>query len=122
MRAGRLRHRLTLEKRADTQSDSGEVVPTYAFFDECWGNIKPLAGREYFAAQQLQADVTTEIIIRYRPGIDSTIRIRHRPNTQEGDGDVYDVTAVMQDDTSGIRELRLMCTKRESEGWRRGPI
>lgn len=121
MRAGQLRHRLTLQRRADTQSNSGEVVPGYETLDTVWGNIKPLAGREFFAAQQVQAEVTTEILIRWRPGINSTIRIRHRPNAREGDDDTYDVLAVAEDNVSGVRQLRLMCVKRDAEGWRRGP-
>lgn len=120
MRAGRLRHRLTLEKRTDTQSESGEVTPGYAYWDTVWGNVKPLVGREFFAAQQVQADVSTEITIRWRPGFDSTIRIRHKPNSDEGPDDVYDILSVSEDDTSGQRQFRLMCTKRPTEGWRRG--
>lgn len=92
----------------------------YEPFDVIWGNVKPLVGREFFAAQQVQAEVTTEILIRYRPGINSTLRIRCPPASGEGEDDTYDILAVAQDDASGIRQLRLMCVQRVAEGWRRG--
>lgn len=99
---------------------SGEVIVGYESLATIWGQIRPLTGREFFAAQQIQADVTTEIRIRYRTGIDSTIRILHRPSSRVGQEDAYDVVAALEDDASGIRELKLMCVRRTADGTRRG--
>jgi SPP1 family predicted phage head-tail adaptor len=37
--------------------------------------IEPLSGRELFAAQQVNAETTTRITIRYRTGLNQAMRI-----------------------------------------------
>lgn len=117
MRAGTLRHRLTLQTPVDTQSSNGQITRTYQDDAVVWGNIKPLVGREYLAAQQVNASVTTQITIRYRPGILPTMRITHRSSAQSAADDIYDVESVAEDDVSGRRHMRLMCVKREGQRW-----
>lgn len=123
MRAGTLRHRIILERPIERQDEGGQVIDDFEPVTDrpIAAAIEPLGGREYFAAAQVAADVTTRIRIRFREDlVDETWRIRHivrykAPRVIE----FYDITAVIPDAKTGRRELHLMCTKRRAEGWRR---
>lgn len=69
MRAGALRHLLTLQQATDTLNARGEGVPTWADEAELWGEIQPLTGREGLQAAQMFASATHFIRVRYRAGI-----------------------------------------------------
>jgi SPP1 family predicted phage head-tail adaptor len=40
-----------------------------------WAQAMPLRGREFFQAAQVQGEITTRFRIRYRPGLDETMRV-----------------------------------------------
>lgn len=69
MRAGELRHRITIQEQGETKDSFGADTLTWQDFATVWAAIEPLQGREYFAAQQVHAEVTTKIRIRYLPGV-----------------------------------------------------
>jgi len=73
MKAGRLRHRLTLYTVTE-QVDPGDA-PAETVFATVWGALEPLQGRELFAAQQVQSEVTGRATIRYLAGVDPTMRV-----------------------------------------------
>lgn len=123
MRAGPNRFEVELQRRVDNQ-DAGGLDHTYETFGEDYAGIRDLSGRELFAAQQVQADVTTEIRMRWRPDVDATTRIvcyvgdlDDSPRQVE----VYDVMAPVKDAKTGRRELVLLCVRRTAEGYRSGP-
>ncbi len=121
MQTARYRHRLILEQRVDAKQPSGQVLHTYTEIAEVLGSVEALSGREFFAAAQVQADVSTRIRIHFRVDVDETCRVIHVVKTDSPmKVDVYDVNAVIPDAKTGRRELQLMCTKRTAEGWRRG--
>lgn len=66
MRAGQLRHRVTIQTLAEVQNAFGEVPQLWQDAVECWASIEPLSGRELFAAQQVRPEVTHRITMRYR--------------------------------------------------------
>lgn len=66
-----------------------------------WAAVEPLRGREFFAAKELNADITLRIRVRYRDGITPKMRLV--------DGDhIYLIQAVINPEMRGI-ELQLMC-------------
>jgi SPP1 family predicted phage head-tail adaptor len=75
MRAGPMRHRITIETPIETQSSDGSIRKIWETFTTLWALIEPLAGREYFAAQREQADVSHRIRMRYTGGIDHKMRV-----------------------------------------------
>lgn len=118
MRAGRLKHRVVLQRRAETQNAIGEVVWSYEDVATVWASVEPLQGREFFGAAQVQSDVTTRIRIRYRAGVNTKMRAVHV--AQDGSPtlyDFYDIQAVIEPHRAR-RELQLMCVKRDAEGFR----
>lgn len=67
MRAGNLRHRVTLQSRSETSNAYGKGPGAENWSDVAtvWGSIRPLRGQEYVEARSEQASLTHEIMIRY---------------------------------------------------------
>lgn len=104
MKAGQLDQRVTLQALQKTGFDAlGQPVSTVQDVCTCWAAVEPLAGREYIAAGAMQAEVQTRIRMRYRPGIDSTMRVLHGLDT-------YEISAVIHI-KSAKQEIHLMCKR-----------
>jgi SPP1 family predicted phage head-tail adaptor len=90
--AGTLRHRVTIENLVETVDDDGIRDESWVEVATVWGEIRPMSGREFIAANAIQAGVTTKITIRMMDGIDAKMRVRHY-NT------LYNIKAVLPDMT-----------------------
>lgn len=103
MTAPRLRHRVDIENFTSTlNSNTGAVSDAWTTFDtDVPAEIYPLSGREFVAAQSIQAGVSTRITIRYQPGVLPRMRVKHG-------SDLYNIKAVLPDPTLR-RHLTLMC-------------
>ena len=118
MRSGPLRHRVWIQVRRETQDATGSVVWTFADWLQRWASIEPLMGREYFAASQVQSDVTTRIRLRYVEGLTPKMRVRHVRGAESPTiDDFYEIESVLVPN-EGRRETVLMCRKMDGEGWR----
>lgn len=118
VRAGILRHRVTIQYRVETRGDTGEVLWTWTDFARVWAAIEPVTGRESWAGAQLYAEVTTLIRVRYREGITPKMRIFHGDNYGSPTfGEYFDVQSVVRPDYARD-ELQLYCVKRDASGWR----
>ncbi len=104
MRAGRLRHKVVIQKTTEDRTDSGETTNTWSTHATVWASIEPLNGREYFQAQQETAVVNTRIRIRHVDGIVPKMRVLHGAR-------VFDIKAVIDVNERG-REIVLMCEER----------
>lgn len=103
MRAGLLRHRITIEALSSTQNEYGEEVSTWATFVTAWAAKEDLTGGELFGAQQVSAEVGTRFTLRYRNGITPKMRVLNS-------GDAYNIEAVLDQDGKR-RWLHLLCTR-----------
>ena len=65
MRIGELKHRITLQRRSITQSDSGEPTETWVDLGTRWAKIEPLSSKEYFSNLQQQSQITHKVTMRY---------------------------------------------------------
>jgi SPP1 family predicted phage head-tail adaptor len=101
MRAGDLRHTITIQQKTETADAMGGIVQTWSDVVTVRAEVRALSGREFFAAQQVNSEISVKIRIRYRTGIDSTMRAVHG-------SDIYDIQAVLP---VGTTELHLMCKK-----------
>lgn len=101
MAAGRFRHRITLQELVTGQDEAGQPVQEWQDVATVWAAVEPLRGREYWAAAQVQSEVTTRIRIRYRSGIRPDMRVLYG-------GRVFNVTAVIDPEERHM-ELQLMC-------------
>lgn len=101
MNPGILRHRITIQELREGQDEAGQPVQEWQDVATVWGAVEPLRGREYFAAAQVQAEVTTRIRIRYSKGIKPDMRVLY-------DGRLYNINAVIDPEERHM-ELQLMC-------------
>ena len=101
MRIGKLRRRITIERVTETQDTDGAVLETWSTYATVQASIEPISGREYFAAQSTQADVTHRIRIRYLSGIVPKMRVSYNSR-------IFDILSVINVGERN-RELQLMC-------------
>jgi hypothetical protein len=130
--SGQLRHVGTLEqlKRADDGSPlvdaAGSPLVQYETFAEgvrfAIDDWKPT---EQFLAQAVTGQLSTRIVIRYRPGMEgaapNTMRLVHltNPGASPGTFDYYDIVGAVRDPTMRT-QLTLTCTRRDAPGYRTG--
>lgn len=120
MQAGRLRHRVTLQRRVESRDATGAVVWTWADWADRWAAIEPIHGREYFAAAQVQSAVTTRVRLRYTRGVTPKMRVKFVDAAESPRVTRYfDIEAVLRPAERPI-ETVLMCVEREAEGFRDG--
>lgn len=76
MRAGQLRHRGRIEQPVVTQNSHGESVTTWQTFASRRAmQVVQQASRELWYAQQVNADVTCLVRLRYIAGVTSAMRV-----------------------------------------------
>jgi SPP1 family predicted phage head-tail adaptor len=113
LKAGRLRHRVAIQSKANVQDPvTGEMVPTWTTVTG-WGSvpaaIEPLSAREFIAAQAVQSAVTARITLRYRAGLDASMRIVHN-------GTIYNIAGVLADPDSGLEYVTIPCSQGVNNG------
>lgn len=99
--AARFRHRVTIQQKGKVQDEYGQEREDWMDVATVWAAVEPLRGREYFEAHQVQAEVTTRIRIRYRPGVRPDMRVVYN-------GRIFNIQSVI-DPEERHRELQLMC-------------
>jgi SPP1 family predicted phage head-tail adaptor len=105
MRSGRLRHRITLRQLAGgspRQAPNGERLDAFADVATVRAYIRPISGKEFRAGQQVQAQISTEIEIRYRADVVAGMQAVHG-------ADVYHIEAAIDPEKRG-RKLLLQCS------------
>lgn len=100
--ASDLTHRITIEERVKSTNSRGEVIYTWKTWLLVWAQVMPLRGREFFEAAQTQSEITTRFRIRYRAGIDATMRIVWK-------GAYYAIKAPPIEVNGGREWIDLMC-------------
>ncbi|MHC8300675.1 phage head closure protein [Pseudomonas sp. ZS1P83] len=111
MRAGKLRHQIDIQRpHFEQDAGTGEMVKTWV---DVWtkvpASIEPLSARDFIAAAATQSAVSSRVVIRYRPGVDSTMRILHRSK-------IYNIAGVLADADSGLEYLTLPCSEGVNDG------
>jgi SPP1 family predicted phage head-tail adaptor len=102
MRIGEYNRRITIETRVGGKDSSGDPNDSWVLVVKTWAKKEDLSGREFFAAQADQNEITTRFSIRYREGLQEKMRI-----VLGAKG--YNIEAVL--DRDGDRcELQLMCS------------
>ena len=106
VRAGQLRHRVTLQEETEAQDSYGEPVGTWGNLSTnpaIWARKEDLSGAELAQAQQLNAVVTTRFTVRYRADITASMRVVHG-------SDSYGIESV-QDPDGRQERLYLLCSR-----------
>lgn len=78
IRTGLLRRRITIEQNTPVKDAAGGLTDNWTAFATIWASKADLRGREFQAAQQVNAEITTEWIIRWLDGLKRDMRISYR--------------------------------------------
>ncbi|AVL70864.1 head-tail adaptor protein [Oligella urethralis] len=109
MKAGKLRHRVTIQRLKRGQDPiTGELVNDWLNLDTVWAAVEPLSVREFIQAGATQSEVTTRITMR-KTDVKAADRILHR-------GKVFNVTGVLVDPKSGLEYVTCPCSEGVNNG------
>ena len=65
MRAGKLRHRVSVERDTPTTDSDGHETPVWAEVAPAWASIEPAEGREFLAGAAVVGRQPVDIEMRY---------------------------------------------------------
>lgn len=109
MRAARLRHRISIERKQETRDAHGGVIETWTeFLTSIPAEIVTMQGRELLAAQSLHAGVTARVTLRQRDDLAPTMRIKHGAQ-------IYSIHAIIPDATQ-VKTMAVLCEKGLNDG------
>jgi SPP1 family predicted phage head-tail adaptor len=112
--AGRLRHRVLIERyvlAVDSNGDvvqdpdTGETTGSWQELATVWAAIEPLSAREFLAAQATQSQVTARIVIRHRADLDASMRLVHMVNGARGK--IFNIHGLLSDADSGLEYITM---------------
>ncbi len=75
MKAGDLKHWITLERPATVTDGRGNRIAGWAQFAGCYASMADVSGRDFYAAQAYQVQDIVTFGIRWREDLDVTCRI-----------------------------------------------
>lgn len=105
--AGKLRHRLRIERPVYTQDQTtGDEVETWQTVATVWAAIEPLSAREFIASQSEDSKINTRVTIRFRNDVDASMRLFHAAKQM-----YYNIEGVLSDKESGLEYLTLPCSE-----------
>jgi SPP1 family predicted phage head-tail adaptor len=106
MRAGRLNQRVTFQRRTESLDAYREDTGTWADLVTVAAGVEPVSGKEFFAALQVQSDISTRVVCRYSSdvsGVTTKDRILH-------DSNYYDIESILNVGSRN-KELQFMCVQ-----------
>lgn len=110
MRAGKLRHKLSIQdNQPDRDPDTGAVIPAWVELVAVHGSFEPLSARDFIAASAAQTKLSARAVIRYRADIREKMRLVHAKK-------VYLIQGVLPDKESGREYLTLLLSEDLSDG------
>ncbi|CEG26008.1 phage head closure protein [Bacillus sp. B-jedd] len=76
MNPGELRHIVTFQRKSEGQDSYGEGSDDWVNVLKTRVAIYPISGKEFFAAEKVNSEVTHKVNLRYIPGITSDMRMK----------------------------------------------
>ena len=107
--AGKLRHRVQIQRQVVAQNSSGDVTVTWATLATVWASIEPLSAREFVQSASDQNKIVARVTVRYRSGIEPSMRVAHGQK-------LYNITGVLADKDSGLEYLTLPVSAGVNDG------
>lgn len=104
MQAGQLKHVIDIQVALNSRDSYGASTQEWVtFLGGIRASVEPLSGKEFFAAKQVNAEITHSIKIRYRTGIKPSMRVKYGTR-------YFDIKSVV-DIKEERKEMHLMCTE-----------
>lgn len=101
MNPGRLNKKVKIQNLANSKNEYGELEEIWQDLKEVWAEVKPLTGRSFFSAQQINSEITHSVIIRYTENIKPNMRVTYKDRT-------FDILYIMNFNEED-KALQLMC-------------
>ena len=101
-RIGKLRHRVTIQSKAESQNAYGEPTYTWSDVDTVWASVDDLSAREFIQGPAELQQVTTVITMRDRSDVTPETRITWGSHT-------YDVESVVH--TGSRVYMEVLCVE-----------
>jgi head-tail adaptor len=118
MQPGKLRHRATIEENRRTQGPTGKLSDNWVPVISRWPcEVLPDRAGDFFAARQVQYQMNAMIRGRHDSRIRPGMRAVH--HIAPGVDEYYNIEGAIPFQYR-FREMRLMCLRRDAEGFRRG--
>jgi SPP1 family predicted phage head-tail adaptor len=108
VQAGKLRNQVVIQGLVNTPDDVGGNIESWVDIGTVWAQVRPLRGKEFWSAQQVNSSLDTVITIRYHENITTVNRIKF------GDR-IYKIHAVVNPEERR-EQLQLMCEEVVSSG------
>lgn len=97
---GKLRKRIEIQSNTATADAMGQLIPTWTTLDTRFASIEPLTGRELINAQQVNAEITHKVTLRYYAA-NSKMRVKYGTR-------LFEIMSVINKEERNI-ETQLMC-------------
>jgi len=102
VKAGELNRQITFRRATFTYDSKNEQIPTDVDAATVWAGVITTGGREFYAAQKLNAETSKVFKIRYRTDVNGTMKIKYGKKT-------YEIIEI--NDVDGKNEELLISTK-----------
>jgi SPP1 family predicted phage head-tail adaptor len=111
MRSGTLNKKISIRKMSpstgsDRDSFGAQSFTWTTYLNDRWASVRPLSMNELFRADQVQAQIDTEVIMRYATGISPDMLVIY--GSKE-----YNIHSII-DTGDQHREMRLLCSRRST--------
>jgi SPP1 family predicted phage head-tail adaptor len=101
--AGSLNELITLQEKVVSRGSNGQEVITWTdYATNVPARIRPIRGREFVALRAAQSDLSMEITIRYKTGVNTTMRLLWN-------SDPYDIVEMIPGGRRNKTDITLMC-------------
>lgn len=104
MRAGSLRHRITIQQYTEHNGPFGGEGEWSDYRNNVAAEVTFLSAKELVASGAEMSEVSARIKVRYDKNINAKMRIKFRD-------DIYEIEGVMPDNESGLQWLTLSVNK-----------
>jgi SPP1 family predicted phage head-tail adaptor len=102
MNPGKLNRKIQIMELAQISDGGGGYEDALVPVKTVWASINPVSGREYWQAQQAQAQLSHKIIIRYMDGI-------NRSHVLSFNGKNYDIQYIINiDEANSYLEINVL--------------
>jgi len=101
MQIGKLRHKVELQSVHRTKNGYMDDIDNWTTFATQWASIEPIRGTQALIAQQIEAEMTHRLIIRYNASMTADCRVKT-------DGRIFTIVSV-RDIDERRRHQELMC-------------
>lgn len=98
---GELRHIITIQKLNNSQNEYGEVLEVWEDILNVRAGIYPISGKEFFAAETVNSQITHKVKIRYIKGLTPNMRINFNNR-------IFSIESIINFQERNI-ELQLLC-------------